>query len=141
MLRLWIPSLEGIVHNAAVNLIFFFLLLFIGLVALDEQHRKKNQLSQAVYKDLSGKHPVSALMEICNKRRWRPPVFELLEDTGPPHKKQFIFKVRLVTVYRAVAQKVISLIIFRRNANVCNTKHLLRSISVVTGDFYCTPCI
>uniref|UniRef100_A0A8D2MEN9 SON DNA binding protein n=1 Tax=Zonotrichia albicollis TaxID=44394 RepID=A0A8D2MEN9_ZONAL len=48
-----------------------------------------------VMKDLSGKHPVSALMEICNKRRWTPPEFVLVDDSGPDHRKHFIFKVGL----------------------------------------------
>jgi hypothetical protein len=46
-------------------------------------------------KDLSGKHPVSALTELCSKRRWGPPIFTQAFDCGPPHKKQFIFKVNL----------------------------------------------
>ncbi|NWX86239.1 SON protein, partial [Nothoprocta ornata] len=41
------------------------------------------------------KHPVSALMEICNKRRWTPPEFVLVDDSGPDHRKHFIFKVRV----------------------------------------------
>ncbi|NXJ08428.1 SON protein, partial [Odontophorus gujanensis] len=44
---------------------------------------------------LEGKHPVSALMEICNKRRWSPPEFVLVDDSGPDHRKHFIFKVRV----------------------------------------------
>ena len=44
-------------------------------------------------KDLAGKHPVSALTELCSKRRWGPPVFEIAFDCGPPHKKQYVFKV------------------------------------------------
>ncbi|XP_071800758.1 uncharacterized protein [Asterias amurensis] len=66
-----------------------------GLVAEDEQRRKKNQVPKAIFKDLSGKHPVSALMEICNKRKWAPPSFDLVQDKGPAHKKSFIFKVRI----------------------------------------------
>ncbi|NWZ50658.1 SON protein, partial [Haliaeetus albicilla] len=44
---------------------------------------------------LQCKHPVSALMEICNKRRWSPPEFVLVDDSGPDHRKHFIFKVRV----------------------------------------------
>ncbi|OWF55829.1 Protein SON [Mizuhopecten yessoensis] len=43
--------------------------------------------------DLSSKHPVSALMELCNKRRWGPPDFQLVHESGPDHKKHFLFKV------------------------------------------------
>ena len=47
-------------------------------------------------KDLSGKHPVSALMELCSKRRWGPPTFSQAFDCGPPHKKQYVFKVSCI---------------------------------------------
>lgn len=46
-------------------------------------------------KDLSGKHPVSALTELCTKRRWGPPAFEVVNETGPAHKRMFLFKVRV----------------------------------------------
>ncbi|XP_029767455.1 protein SON [Terrapene carolina triunguis] len=63
-----------------------------GLVAVGEKTQKRSG-HFSVMKDLSGKHPVSALMEICNKRRWSPPVFVLVDDSGPDHRKHFIFKV------------------------------------------------
>ncbi|KAJ6662431.1 hypothetical protein lerEdw1_011844 [Lerista edwardsae] len=63
-----------------------------GLVAIGEKTQKRHGLFSAV-KDLSGKHPVSALMEACNKRRWSPPVFVLVHDNGPEHRKHFLFKV------------------------------------------------
>ncbi|RUS81116.1 hypothetical protein EGW08_011102, partial [Elysia chlorotica] len=40
------------------------------------------------------KHPVSALMELCNRRKWGPPVFTVVDESGPDHKKNFLFKVR-----------------------------------------------
>ncbi|MGH0167740.1 UNVERIFIED_CONTAM: hypothetical protein FKN15_053007 [Acipenser sinensis] len=43
----------------------------------------------------SGKHPISALMEICNKRKWSPPEFVLVHHNGPDHRKNFLFKVML----------------------------------------------
>ena len=43
----------------------------------------------------AGKHPVSALMEICNKRRWQPPEFLLVHDSGPDHRKHFLFRVNM----------------------------------------------
>ncbi|XP_066478606.1 protein SON [Tiliqua scincoides] len=63
-----------------------------GLVAVGEKTQKRHGLFSAV-KDLSGKHPVSALVEACNKRRWSPPVFVLVHDNGPEHRKHFLFKV------------------------------------------------
>lgn len=41
-----------------------------------------------------GKHPVSALVELCNRRKWGAPAFELVHESGPDHKKNFLFKVR-----------------------------------------------
>uniref|UniRef100_A0A2C9KXV4 DRBM domain-containing protein n=1 Tax=Biomphalaria glabrata TaxID=6526 RepID=A0A2C9KXV4_BIOGL len=49
-------------------------------------------------KDLSNKHPVSALMELCNRRRWGPPIFTVVEESGPDHKKTFLFKVKINNV-------------------------------------------
>lgn len=43
----------------------------------------------------SGKHPVSALVELCTKRRWGSPAFELVFESGPDHKKNFLFRVRV----------------------------------------------
>ena len=39
------------------------------------------------------KHPVSALMEICSRRKWPSPQFVVLHESGPPHKKNFIMQV------------------------------------------------
>ncbi|XP_055501069.1 protein SON-like isoform X2 [Leucoraja erinacea] len=63
-----------------------------GLVAEGEKAQKKSGNFPAL-KDLSGKHPVSALMEICNKRKWAPPDFLMIRDSGPDHCKHFLFKV------------------------------------------------
>ena len=43
-----------------------------------------------------GKHPISALVELCNKRRWMPPDFIIVQESGPDHKKHFIMKVSVV---------------------------------------------
>ncbi|KAM5180359.1 protein SON [Mantella aurantiaca] len=62
-----------------------------GLVADGE--KAANKLTMPVIKDLSGKHPISVLMELCNKKKWSPPDFTLVDDTGPDHRKRFLFKV------------------------------------------------
>uniref|UniRef100_F6ZBX8 G-patch domain-containing protein n=1 Tax=Ciona intestinalis TaxID=7719 RepID=F6ZBX8_CIOIN len=46
-------------------------------------------------RDLSGKHPVSALMEICSKRKWSQPNFQLVHNSGPDHQRFFMFKVTI----------------------------------------------
>merc|ERR1739838_631204 len=48
-----------------------------------------------VVKDLSGKHPVSALMEVCSKRRWGQPEFTLLTDPGAGNNRSYLYKVRV----------------------------------------------
>lgn len=48
-----------------------------------------------IVKDLSGKHPVSALMEVCSKRRWGQPEFTLLTDPGAGNNRSFLYKVRV----------------------------------------------
>ncbi|XP_078088917.1 SON DNA and RNA binding protein b [Mustelus asterias] len=65
-----------------------------GLVAEGEKTQKKSA-NFPIMKDLSGKHPVSALMEICNKRKWPPPDFLMVHDSGPDHRKHFLFKVMI----------------------------------------------
>ena len=45
-----------------------------------------------------GKHPVSALTELCSKRRWGPPMFTQAFECGPPHKKQYVYKVQLLQI-------------------------------------------
>ncbi|XP_074648824.1 uncharacterized protein LOC141904171 isoform X2 [Tubulanus polymorphus] len=66
-----------------------------GLSSSDEITRKVPIMlpKGKVPKDLSGKHPVSALTELCKKRRWGAPEFALADETGPDHKKNFLYKV------------------------------------------------
>ena len=62
---------------------------------------------------LSGKHPVSALTELCSKRRWGPPIFTQAFECGPPHKKQYVYKVCL-----DLNKQNLSLLIFCIQVNV-----------------------
>jgi len=66
-----------------------------GLASSEEAAKKGRggTISMTACKDLSHKHPVSGLMELSTKRKWGPPNFVQLFDVGPPHKKQYIFKV------------------------------------------------
>ncbi|XP_023817247.1 protein SON isoform X2 [Oryzias latipes] len=63
-----------------------------GLVAEGEKPQKQTG-GLVVTKDLMGKHPVSALIELCNKRRIVQPDFVLVHHSGPDHRKNFLFKV------------------------------------------------
>lgn len=71
-----------------------------GLTSSEEAPIKKPgpQIPTKVPKDLSGKHPVSAVVELCSKRRWPAPDFTLVHDSGPDHKKNFLFKIRVNSV-------------------------------------------
>uniref|UniRef100_A0A8C2Q6H4 Uncharacterized protein n=1 Tax=Cyprinus carpio TaxID=7962 RepID=A0A8C2Q6H4_CYPCA len=64
-----------------------------GLVAEGEKTQKSGNI--VVMKDLLGKHPVSALMEMCNKKKWPQPEFVMVHHSGPDHRKNFLFKVSL----------------------------------------------
>ncbi|RVE75028.1 hypothetical protein OJAV_G00012680 [Oryzias javanicus] len=63
-----------------------------GLVAEGEKPQKQTG-GLVVTKDMMGKHPVSALIELCNKRRIMQPDFVLVHHSGPDHRKNFLFKV------------------------------------------------
>ncbi|XP_034407841.1 protein SON isoform X2 [Cyclopterus lumpus] len=63
-----------------------------GLVAEGEKTQKQTG-GLVVTKDLMGKHPVSALIELCNKRRIIQPDFVMVHHSGPDHRKNFLFKV------------------------------------------------
>eukprot|EP00092_Neocalanus_flemingeri_P030880 GFUD01033535.1.p1 GENE.GFUD01033535.1~~GFUD01033535.1.p1 ORF type:complete len:1145 (+),score=381.41 GFUD01033535.1:62-3496(+) len=68
-----------------------------GLMAAEEGPKRPggSVVTMTACKDLSGKHPISALTELCSKRRWGPPIFTQAFECGPPHKKQYVFKVNV----------------------------------------------
>ncbi|XP_020797440.2 protein SON [Boleophthalmus pectinirostris] len=63
-----------------------------GLVAEGEKPQKQTG-GLVVTKDLMGKHPVSALIELCTKRKIVQPDFVMVHHSGPDHRKNFLFKV------------------------------------------------
>ena len=69
-----------------------------GLVAAEEAIiRRRGKVLTMTGVDLSGKHPVTALMELSTRRRWGAPSFVQAFECGPPHKKQYVFKVNYVS--------------------------------------------
>jgi hypothetical protein len=73
-----------------------------GLMAAEEDLKKRKRyaagsqgdlVTMTGCKDLSHKHPISALMELATRRKWGPPNFAQIFEVGPPHKKQYIYKV------------------------------------------------
>ena len=69
-----------------------------GLISAEEMVGKRGKcgndaLTMTGLKDMSGKHPVTAIMEVATRRKWGPPNFTQIFECGPPHKKQYIWKV------------------------------------------------
>ncbi|KAF5270378.1 hypothetical protein FQR65_LT05566 [Abscondita terminalis] len=64
-----------------------------GLVANEEQKRKQQKLLKSAAKSLEGKHPVSLLGEYTAKKKLGAPQYTLCMESGPDHKKLFLFKV------------------------------------------------
>ncbi|ESO05306.1 hypothetical protein HELRODRAFT_77997, partial [Helobdella robusta] len=57
---------------------------------------ERAMMQQAIMCDIiTGKHPVTYLTETCSKRKWNPPDFALLEESGPDHNKLYKFKITL----------------------------------------------
>lgn len=48
---------------------------------------------------LQQKHPVSLLGELASKRRWGAPNYSIVNESGPAHAKNFIFKVISSIIY------------------------------------------
>ncbi|XP_055905382.1 protein Son [Eupeodes corollae] len=66
--------------------------------AANPSKRKKNTNngSQATAKQaIDSKHPVCLLNELSSKRKWTPPMYELVLDEGPSHSKLFVFSVNV----------------------------------------------
>uniref|UniRef100_A0A4W6F027 G-patch domain-containing protein n=1 Tax=Lates calcarifer TaxID=8187 RepID=A0A4W6F027_LATCA len=80
-----------------------------GLVAEGEKPQKQTG-GLVVTKDLMGKHPVSALIELCNKRRIMQPDFVMVHHSGPDHRKNFLFKVGTLAGYKLNLQGLSSLL-------------------------------
>ena len=39
------------------------------------------------------KHPVSVLQELCTRRLWNPPIYNLVYNEGPDHLREFQYEV------------------------------------------------
>lgn len=54
------------------------------------------QLTQFANQSIvNGKHPVTVLQEVCLKRKWKQPVYTIVNEEGPAHKKHFVMKCTL----------------------------------------------
>lgn len=67
-----------------------------GLVANEEQKKKQPKTQKVTVKTLEGKHPVSLLGEYASKRKLGAPQYSVCFECGPDHKKNFLFKVKLM---------------------------------------------
>lgn len=89
-------------------------------LALDIKTDRKGLVSQedvsvkALAVDMSGeglgdgKHPVSALIELCNARKWLAPEFCEVAEEGPPHQRMFLMMCRVNGVEYAPGEKSFS---------------------------------
>ncbi|XP_077256375.1 uncharacterized protein LOC143894144 [Temnothorax americanus] len=69
-----------------------------GLVSEQDIVQKPGKAAKPVVptiKTLEGKHPVSLLGEYCTKKKLGAPVYELCFESGPDHRKNFLFKVKV----------------------------------------------
>lgn len=69
-----------------------------GLVSEQDITQKVGKTTKPVMstiKTLEGKHPVSLLGEYCTKKKLGAPVYELCFESGPDHRKNFLFKVKV----------------------------------------------
>ncbi|KAG0692721.1 Protein SON [Chionoecetes opilio] len=58
-----------------------------------EELTPKTQSAASLVENLSGKHPVMALTELCAKFKWGAPKYVVVDEEGPVHKKNYIMKV------------------------------------------------
>ena len=47
---------------------------------------------QSSSKKAAKKHPVSALAELCTKKRWEGPIYTLMDEGGVSHQKYFMLE-------------------------------------------------
>lgn len=60
---------------------------------VQQQHSGRRARFTNVKINTDGKHPVSILGEYSSKRKWMPPRYDLVHESGPGHAKNFVFKV------------------------------------------------
>lgn len=68
-----------------------------GLVAEEERRGKLPVFTDGVktisFAGYENQHPCSALNEYCTKQGWGTPAFGMVEESGNPHQKTFLFQV------------------------------------------------
>lgn len=55
--------------------------------------KKKVSSIQMAKQNMESKHPVSLLGELCAKRKYGAPLYEVVMEDGPFHHRKFLFKV------------------------------------------------
>lgn len=53
---------------------------------------------QMAKQNFESKHPVSLLGELCAKRKYGAPFYEIVSEAGPFHRRNFLFKVKLSVI-------------------------------------------
>lgn len=64
-----------------------------GLAAEDEKFRKVPKKLASYLDGNEPKNPISVLNEYCAFKKWPQPHYELVHESGPPHRPNFIMKV------------------------------------------------
>lgn len=80
-------------HNTSYSCCQFLFLVSQTPQARQLAAKNKKINLNAVKQNMDSKHPVSLLGEICAKRKYGAPTYEIISETGPFHSRQFMFKV------------------------------------------------
>ncbi|XP_061398017.1 protein Son [Musca vetustissima] len=51
--------------------------------------------NQRLPENPQNKHPVCLLNEITTKNKWTPPLYTVVQESGPPHSRMFLFSVQV----------------------------------------------
>ena len=83
-----------------------------------------------------GKHPVCVLQEMCVKKHWGVPNYELVDCSGPAHKRKFLFNVCVfvcvcVCVCVCVVCVCLCVCVFVCVCGVCCETHLIAIDSLI----------
>ena len=64
-----------------------------GLVSNSETGKMQNFVDPSTMQVCPNKHPVSLLLEYCKMKKWPDPLYEVIDENGPSHQRNFLIKV------------------------------------------------
>jgi hypothetical protein len=118
-----------------------------GLVAIEEMPASRNRPNQTFGKIAAGghKHPISLLGELCQKRRWGPPIY-VCQESGAQYNRRFLWKVSVrvggVCESRSRAQVTVNGVEYqpavpsnnKKNGKVQSAQVVLQSLGLMPRD-------